>query len=154
MGKPIVGFANGVFDCFHGGHRHFLRECKMNCDALVVAVNRHVERARDPVAERMGLVMSYADSVRSFDDEEELLAIMRDYKPDVIFKGEDYYGKPITGGDLARIHWVARHAGYSSSIERTMRALLKEALECGPINPFNETADLAARIDAILEASK
>ncbi len=120
--RPIVGFANGVFDCFHDGHRHFLRECKMNCDRLVVAVNGASytpdKILHDSLNRRMRNVLEYADQADPFATEQDLLAIMRHHKPDVIFKGEDYHGKPVTGGDLARIHWVARHPGYSSTIER------------------------------------
>ncbi len=116
--RPIVGFANGVFDCFHDGHAHFLRECALNCDTLVVAINDHAERAKNPYKIRALAVAHYANSLEFFDSEAELLAIMQRIKPDVIFKGEDYHGKPVTGGDLARIHWVARHPGYSSTIER------------------------------------
>jgi bifunctional ADP-heptose synthase (sugar kinase/adenylyltransferase) len=93
----------------------------MNCDELVVAVNQYAIRAHEPYETRAFGVMGYADVVRCFESEEALLAIMRHHKPDVIFKGEDYYGKPITGGDLARIHWVARHPGYSSTIERAKK---------------------------------
>ena len=35
-----VGFACGVFDIFHAGHVLMLKECKANCDYLIVAVNR------------------------------------------------------------------------------------------------------------------
>ena len=123
--KPIVGFANGVFDCFHDGHRHFLRECKMNCDRLVVAVNddgsvmhRKGRIPADTYFVRAENVRKFADEIWGFEDEELLEEIMRRVKPDVIFKGEDYRDRPVTGGDLARTHWVARHPGYSSTIER------------------------------------
>ena len=121
MGAPIVGFANGVFDCLHEGHRHFLRECHMNCDILVVAVNGDVSRAIDSANKRRRAVRDYAEYIHQFDTEEELLGIMKRAAPDVIFKGEDYRNKPVTGSDLARIHWVARHPGYSSTIERKKR---------------------------------
>ncbi len=122
--RPIVGLANGVFDCFHDGHRHFLRECKMNCDRLVVALNsdRSATNLKGETIQsydmRWRRVKEYADDVSFFDNEAELLALIERNKPDVIFKGEDYHGKPVTGGDLARIHWVARHPGFSSTIER------------------------------------
>lgn len=119
-----TGFANGVFYPFHLGHDHFLRECKMNCDKLIIAMNStpYVYQLKGvdvpPEAQRMALVAPYADGITFFDSEQDLLLLMQAHKPDVIFKGEDYIGKPITGGDLARIHWVARHPGYSSTIER------------------------------------
>ncbi len=121
----ITGFANGIFDLFHDGHAHFLRECKMNCDVLHVALNSDISagahKGRLPWKAfifRCDDVRKYADHVCGFQTEEMLLQIMQSIKPDVIFKGEDYIGKPITGGDLARIHWIARHPGFSSTIER------------------------------------
>ncbi len=127
MGAPIVGFANGVFDHFHDGHRHFLRECKMNCTWLMVAINYHAPRAEEASEIRASNVEKYADEIKMFDSEDHLRAIMQCVKPDVIFKGEDYRDKPVTGSDLARIHWVARHPGYSSTIER-MKKLQPEPI--------------------------
>ncbi len=125
MGAPIVGIANGVFDLLHDGHRHFLRECKMNCDRLFVLINgdEYVRGYKgtyphDRFRVRMKNVQEHADNVCGFDSESLLLELMQNIKPDVIFKGEDYRDKPVTGSDLARIHWVARHPGYSSTIER------------------------------------
>lgn len=118
----VIGFANGSFDRFHDGHRHFLRECKMNCDRLIIGINQTGEHKgielADRFAQRARRVLDYAEMIYGFGSEEELLELMKATAPDVIFKGEDYYGKPITGGTLARIHWVARHPGYSSTIER------------------------------------
>ncbi len=122
----IIGFANGCFDVLHDGHRHFLRECMMNCDKLYVALNsdlsieRRKGRPRQSLAERafhVGRELREGDSVMYFEKEGELADLIRDVKPDVLFKGEDYYGKPITGADLVKsIHWIARHPGYSTSL--------------------------------------
>ncbi len=136
MGQPeakreIIGVANGVFDFLHDGHRHFLRECKMNCDRLFVLINgdEYVRGYKgtyphDGFRVRMKNVQQYADNVCGFDSESLLLQLMQNIKPDVIFKGEDYRDKPVTGSDLARIHWVARHPGYSSTIERKKMTII------------------------------
>ncbi len=134
MGQPeakreIIGFCNGVFDAFHDGHMHFLRECTMNCDKLIIALNSsdYARRLKGITCEpdyiRQTRAKGWGD-VYFFDSEEELRALMLTHKPDVIFKGQDYYGKPVTGSDLARIHWVARHPGYSSTIERKKMTII------------------------------
>ncbi len=124
--RPVIGFCNGVFDRFHDGHIHFLRECLMNCDVLHVAINGPVSariskgavQAMATRASSMIYLLRECDRTHDFESEQDLQTLMQHIKPDVIFKGEDYHGKPVTGGDLARIHWVARHPGYSSTIER------------------------------------
>ncbi len=35
-----IGFTCGVFDLFHAGHVVMLKECRDNCDYLIVALNR------------------------------------------------------------------------------------------------------------------
>ncbi len=129
--REIIGVVNGVFDLLHDGHRHFLRECKMNCDRLFVLINgdeyvRGYKGAypHDGFRVRMKNVQEHADNVCGFDSESLLLELMQNIKPDVIFKGEDYRDKPVTGSDLARIHWIARHPGYSSTIERQKKNII------------------------------
>lgn len=122
----ITGFANGCFDGLHDGHRHFLRECMLNCDRLIVALNSDLSIERRKGKPRIGLgwrrravfdIVRCGDEVRSFDTEGELANLIRDNNVTVLFKGEDYVGKAVTGADFAeRIHWIARHPGYSTTL--------------------------------------
>ena len=123
----VLGFANGCFDGLHEGHRHFLRECVMNCDRLVVALNTDEDVARlkgegqpgAPLRRRASDVFDHlrpGDLVTSFAGEQQLQDLILDLGPTILFKGEDYYGKAAAGQALVRrVHYVARHPGYVST---------------------------------------
>jgi D-beta-D-heptose 7-phosphate kinase/D-beta-D-heptose 1-phosphate adenosyltransferase len=66
-----IGFCTGCFDVLHDGHRRFLREARMQCEYLVVAVNHDAyctnvkgpDRPIESLAERMGAVSGYLFSI-------------------------------------------------------------------------------------------
>lgn len=123
------GFACGVFDLYHPGHARMLEECRNQCDYLVVALNsaRHLKDApisahkNEPVfsiEERVEVIGSirWVDEVLIYNSEEELLAMMKDLKPDIRFLGDDYNGRLITGAELnIPIYYIGRGHGYSTS---------------------------------------
>lgn len=122
----VVGFANGAFDGLHDGHKHFLRSCMMNCDKLVVALNNDLSVKRrkgdDRPKHRLGIrqaavaeFIREGDGTMNFETEGELFQCMLAVEPNVLFKGEDYIGRSITAPVSIRIHWVARHPGYSTT---------------------------------------
>lgn len=122
----VLGFANGCFDGMHLGHQHFLRECVMNCDRLVVALNTDEDVARlktapprHPLRRRASDVfdqMRPGDLLTSFAGEAALKQLILDLGVTILFKGEDYYGREATGQALVRrVHYVARHPGYVST---------------------------------------
>lgn len=91
-----IGFANGCFDLFHDGHRHYLTECRRHCSYLIVAVNtddycRRVKgegRPYDPLGMRMLQVRCYAEAVIPFlGNEQPLIMAIR---PDIVFKGAEH----------------------------------------------------------------
>ena len=119
------GFACGVFDLYHPGHVLMLRECKKNCDYLIVALNSAKNLSPDknkPVftIEERKMVMEstkYVDELLIYNSEEELLHILKTTKIDIRFLGDDYKSKPVTGADLnIPIHHINRDHGYSTSI--------------------------------------
>jgi len=93
-----VGFANGCFDLFHQGHRHFLTQCRLHCGYLIVAVNsdesirdrlkKGPDRPHDPLWTRMMYVRAFAEAVIPFDGYEEGLLVH--IKPAVFFRGYDH----------------------------------------------------------------
>lgn len=91
-----VGFANGCFDLFHEGHRHFLTQCRAHCDYLVVAINsdrycrdlKGADRPYHPLQLRMTHVRSLAEAVFPFEGQEASLIMQ--IRPDVIIKGSDH----------------------------------------------------------------
>jgi D-beta-D-heptose 7-phosphate kinase/D-beta-D-heptose 1-phosphate adenosyltransferase len=99
----LIGFANGVFDLFHSGHKHFLMRCSQQCQYLIVAVNsdESVKRLKGdtrPVhtyAQRMHNIARYCDAVIPFDGYEEGLIVH--IRPQVLFKGYDHHFDPTRG---------------------------------------------------------
>ena len=90
-----IGFANGCFDAFHEGHRHFLTNCRKHCDYLIVAVNtdeycatKGPDRPIDPLKQRMFHVRAYAEAAIPFNGREDNL--LMEIRPDVVFKGYDH----------------------------------------------------------------
>lgn len=120
----IIGFACGVFDLFHAGHVRMLKECKENCDHLIVALNKAENLSKDKntpiytICERIEILESckYVDEILVYNSEEELYELMRSKKIDVRFLGADYKSKPITGADLhVKIYYTDRAHGLSTS---------------------------------------
>jgi D-beta-D-heptose 7-phosphate kinase/D-beta-D-heptose 1-phosphate adenosyltransferase len=125
----VIGFANGAFDGLHDGHKHFLRECMMNCDRLLVGINNDLSvRRRKGEGRPINLFLARMRAVEEmlrrgngdlaigFETEGELALLIQQSNPSVLFKGEDYLGRAITGAAGIRIHWVARHPGYSTTL--------------------------------------
>ena len=123
-----IGFTCGVFDLFHAGHVLMLKECKDNCDFLIVGLNtaENISSTINPgkrkpvysIQERKIIMEScrYVDEVMIYDSEEALYDFMRSRKIDVRFLGEDYKGKPITGSDLGfEIYYTDRSHGLSTT---------------------------------------
>ena len=125
----IKGFACGMFDLFHAGHVLMLKECKSNCDYLVVAINTAEKidekinpNKKQPIysfEDRKLIVEAckYVDEVIGYSSELELTEIMSNGKFTVRFLGEDYKGKPITAEDaIPRIYYLDRSHGLSTSL--------------------------------------
>lgn len=125
------GFACGVFDLFHAGHVLMLKECKDNCDYLIVALNSAENFSQDinpgkqkpifGIEERTMIMKScrYVDEVLVYNNELELMELLKTLSLDVRFLGEDYKGKNITGEDLnIPIHYLDRSHGLSTSFYR------------------------------------
>ena len=124
----INGFVCGVFDMYHAGHVMMLKECRENCDYLIVAINEaeNIDTKINPgkklplysIEERVMIMESckYVDKVLSYNSEDELLALMKKYSPDIRCLGDDYREKKITGSELnIRIHYTDRSHGLSTS---------------------------------------
>ena len=133
------GFACGAFDLFHAGHVLMLKECKENCDYLMVAINsmENIDYTINPnkkkpiysIEERKLIVGSckYVDEVREYNSEEELVDLMKNLQIDVRFLGEDYKGKTITAPNLIKeIYYTDRNHGLSTSKYRKQICLSEQ----------------------------
>lgn len=91
-----IGFANGCFDLFHEGHRHYLTECRKQCDYLIVAVNsdaycrrvKGADRPYEPLQKRMMHVRAFSECVFPFEGREDPLIMQ--IRPHLVFKGEEH----------------------------------------------------------------
>ena len=128
------GFACGVFDLYHAGHALMLKECKKNCDYLVVGLNKAVNLTNDKnkpiysLNERIIVLESikYVDEIIIYNTEKELTEIMEKGKFDIRFLGDDYKSKKITSPELSReIYFINRDHGFSTS---RVRKLVSESI--------------------------
>lgn len=92
-----VGFANGVFDGLHTGHRFFLQMAYKHCNWLILAINddesvrarKGLGRPASPLESRLRTlrIAGLADAVVPFDGDP--IPLIRALKPDVLIRGED-----------------------------------------------------------------
>ena len=146
MRENIIGFIASSFDIYHPGYALMLKECKDNCDYLVVALHDNPKSANQdknsPIMslhERFLVLKSirYIDEVAPYKSESDLVNLLHFYKPDIRFLGSDYKSlegrKKISGYFVWKnIYYVDRFHDYSSSAIRKKiydAELYKEKLE-------------------------
>jgi D-beta-D-heptose 7-phosphate kinase / D-beta-D-heptose 1-phosphate adenosyltransferase len=107
-GERVV-FTNGCFDLLHQGHVTYLNFCRGQGDVVVVGLNsdasvRRLKGPSRPVNEadaraRVLAALSDVDYVTVFDgDTPEKL--IRQVRPEVLVKGEDWAGKRVAGANF------------------------------------------------------
>jgi glycerol-3-phosphate cytidylyltransferase len=134
-----IGFTCSAFDLLHPGHVLMLKECRAQCDYLVVGLqddpsltpeeyrgkkkNSPIETLEERRIRLEGC--RYVDEIRVYKTEEDLYKLLQDLKPDVRFLGPDWQGKKYTGHDLPiKIVFNSRDHNYSST---NLRERLKNA---------------------------
>ena len=124
-----TGFVASSFDILHPGYVMMLKECKDNCSYLVVGLHENPSWGRDnknsPIMslhERFLVLKSvrYVDEIAPYNNENELVNLLKFYSPDVRFLGSDYKTEEmkryITGRLYCEnIHFINRFHNYSSS---------------------------------------
>ena len=124
-----TGFIASAFDIMHPGYILMLKECKDNCNYLIAALHDDPKWERQdknsPIMslhERFLVLKSirYIDEVAPYKNEDELINLLKFYRPDVRFLGSDYdtpkMRKKITGYLLCKdIYYIDRFHDYSSS---------------------------------------
>ena len=128
QGQSIV-FTNGCFDLFHVGHLELLRKASTFGDVLIVAVNsdksvQKIKGDQRPIVcekDRLELVsaLNFVDHVVVF-DENTPYSLIKEIKPDILVKGEDWKGKKVIGEDIVnerggRVQFVELVSGVSTS---------------------------------------
>ena len=104
-----VVFTNGCFDILHAGHVAYLNEAKAQGDYLIVGLNsdasvRRLKGDDRPVIgehqrKEMLMLTNYVDEVIVF-EEDTPLDLIKELKPSVLVKGNDYENSTIVGSEF------------------------------------------------------
>ena len=127
----IKGFTCGAFDLLHAGHVLMLKECREQCDYLIVGleVDPSVDRLEknkpiETLEERMIRLQGckYIDEIITYNTEIDLFNLLKELKPDIRFIGMDWKDKPNYSRDLLpdmKVIYNSRNHNYSSNSLRT-----------------------------------
>ena|SRR3989344_1896325 len=128
--KKIIGFTAGAMDLLHAGHVLMLKECREQCDFLIVGLQTDPSKDRpdkkrpiETVEERMIRLegCKYVDKIVTYDTEVGLYNLLKELKPDIRFIGIDWKDKPNYSRDLLpeiKVIYNSRSHNYSSSALR------------------------------------
>ena len=138
--KYKLGFTAGNFDLLHPGYIYTFEEAKRHCEKFIIFLHRdpslHRKSKYKPVIppwDRYKALMSikYIDDVYMYNDEDELLKLIKFWKPDVRILGEDYIGRSFTGDDLPiDIIYTSRSHGWSTTKLKDL--ITKQTLKQNP----------------------
>jgi D-beta-D-heptose 7-phosphate kinase/D-beta-D-heptose 1-phosphate adenosyltransferase len=117
---------NGTFDILHPGHVAMLNTARGLGDYLVVCIDtdrrvRELKGESRPINDQIDRKvmlqnLKAVDIVEFFDSEEELIALIKLYKPSVMVKGSDYRGQRIVGEEhVSRVIYYDRVSDYSTT---------------------------------------
>lgn len=111
--KKVIGFTNGCFDLLHEGHKYNLKFCKTRCDLLIVALNsdNSVKKLKgdDRPIETLSKRIKNLSKIKSVNyiiyfSKSSVTHLIKEIKPDIIFKGGDYKGKKIDGDEFIKLN--------------------------------------------------
>jgi rfaE bifunctional protein nucleotidyltransferase chain/domain len=124
MTKVVV---NGSFDILHLGHLRLLEYARSFPKSYVLVLtdtDRRIKELKGPSRpinnelERCTMLASLrsVDRVETFDSDDELRKLIKDFGPDIMVKGSDYQGHPIIGEEYCKqIIFYDRFEQYSTT---------------------------------------
>lgn len=143
----MIGFTCGAFDLFHAGHNILLKDCREQCNKLVVGL--HTDPTIDRPSKNKPIQTIYerfvqlqnckwVDEIIPYDTEKDLINLLATVKMDIRFLGEDYRGSNFTGAGLCeqlniKLVYLKRRHDFSSSelrdrIEKAKREIKSSIL--------------------------
>ena len=123
----IIGFTCGAMDLLHAGHVLMLKECRTQCDYLIVGleIDPSVDRPdkKKPIEtleERMIRLQGckYVDEIITYESEVDLLDLLKKVNPDVRFMGADWKNRPNYSKDRLpemKVIYNSRDHNFSST---------------------------------------
>jgi glycerol-3-phosphate cytidylyltransferase len=130
----VRGIMMGAMDLLHAGQVLALKECKAQCDHLIVALhtdpsidrpltkNKPIETVEERLIRLEGC--RYVDEIVMYDTEADGLELLKRLKPDIRFIGADWKGKWFPGRDEYNTIYVSRDHNYGSA---RLRKRIREA---------------------------
>jgi D-beta-D-heptose 7-phosphate kinase/D-beta-D-heptose 1-phosphate adenosyltransferase len=107
--KKTIVFTNGCFDVLHRGHVEYLEFCRRHGDIVVVGLNtdssvKIIKGPQRPVNDQddravVLAALEMVDYITMF-DEPDPLNLIKQIKPDVLVKGEDWAEKGVVGREF------------------------------------------------------
>ena len=119
-------FRQTGFDILHPGHVAMLNTARSLGDYLIVCIDtdRRVKELKGdarPINDQnfrkvMLQNLKAVDIVEFFDSQEDLVRLLKLYKPDIVVKGSDWRGKSVVAEQYVKeIFWYDRIAEYSTT---------------------------------------
>ena len=118
-----VGFTCGSFDLCHYGHILMFKECRDQCDHLIVGLQTNPNTDRpdknipiQSLEERHGQLdaVKYIDNIIVYETEDDLIKLLNDMDIDVRFVGADWENRKYTGWEID-IHVIFNSRDHSFS---------------------------------------
>ena len=118
--KKVIGMIHGVFDVLHVGHIKYFEKAQSNCDFLIASVthdkfvkNKSPNKPIFNISERISVMKSlkFFNKV-IISNNETAIKNIKNYKPDLYFKGMDYkISKDISGNLKKEINELKKYGG-------------------------------------------
>jgi len=117
---------NGTFDILHPGHVAMLNTARSLGHYLIVAIDtdrrvKELKGDKRPINDQlfrkiMLQNLKAVDIVEFFDTRDELIDLIKRYKPDIMVKGSDWKGKSVVAEQyIKEIFWYDRTDEYSTT---------------------------------------